>query len=693
MKTLHLSLIILIVIIFLGFGLQSAHADDANSMSIQNIKVQPSMIKVGDTFTVTATLVNNSTFPIFVSNMISKDCQGPFFTVSFDNHVKVEVTAKDGMTCSYVGLQERLDPNKKYTGTSPGLFFTYTTTHSGTANVTVTFPYKIKNQTDPNQSNIDQTISKSFLFTIYDSNTNSIIPTYGGGGDVVAITLDPLGQFKSGIPAKNITCQKDFVLVIKSEDASPACVYASHAAQLLIRGWAESENQKTNLQNTIKVTGSDSSVTYDITGGKLLGIVRDSQGERLFIPIQSNTDGNVKLTLPRSVIDTNPDYKNDTFYIMTNSGSIGIFDETDTPTERTVTIPFEKGDNMIQISVMSWVKEMASTGLGLNKTVTNTICDVPYDPGTGHSSPLYDNGTILHTGYTPVLYMPIDSTGKICVQYYHSASQSNVGARVFDANNLANDTNNVSISSLQNTIMTGNTTVVYTVNTGHKAGFYGVSFFCGGQAFAVGYDNQSRIVLDDFPWYGQTFFCPLQTYEYKITGLHNIGVYHIKTVSHEQLLYDITNTTVTSVHLTPTSQNVTFSLHVRSFDKPVDFVFDYKDSLIDQFKTNPGFEKSFDVCNWNVANRDLVGSFPWLRLGQISVSDIPVTFKPWSNGTYTFSIIAKGLDDGYYGLNPVVYGRPAGVSDDNTGINYVAYDYPVTIGLGSNVDPSGVCNR
>ncbi|MDC8452605.1 MAG: hypothetical protein KGH87_06670 [Thaumarchaeota archaeon] len=543
-------------------------------------------------------------------------------------------------------------------------------------------------------SSVEIKVNSSASNDLVKNNTNETIRTYGGGGDVVTITLDPLGQFKSGIPAKNITCQKDFVLVIKSEDSSPACVYASHAAQLLIRGWAEPENQKTNLQSTIKVTGSDSLVTYDITGGKLLGIIRDVQGKRLFIPIQSNTDGNVKLTLPRSVIDTNLGDKNDTFYIMTNSGSIGIFNETDTSTDRTITIPFEKGDNMIQMSVMSWLKEMASIGLGLNKTATHGICDVPYNYGTGHSSPLYDNGTIIHTGYTPVLYMHTDSTGKICVQYYHSTSQSNVGARVFDANNLANDTNNVTISSSQNTITTRNTTVVYTVNTGHKAGFYGISFSCGGQAFAVGYDNQSRIILDDFPWYGQTFYCLLQTYEYKITGLHNVGVYYIKTVSHEQLLYDITNTTVTSVHLTPTSQNVTFSLHVRSFDKPVDFMFDYKDSTIDQSKTDPGFVKSFDVCNWNVANRDLVKSFPILGLGHMSVSDNPVTFKPWSNGTYTFSIITKDLDDGYYGLNPVVYGRPAGITDSNTGLNYAAYDYPITVGVGSSImNQSGVCNR
>ncbi|MDE1729128.1 MAG: hypothetical protein KGH81_08140, partial [Thaumarchaeota archaeon] len=98
-----------------------------------------------------------------------------------------------------------------------------------------------------------------------------------------------------------VKCNLGLLLVSKAEDSSPACVYASDAAQLLIRGWAESENQKANLQNTVKVTGSDSSVEYTITGGKLLGLIRDVQGKRLFIPIQSDTDGSVKLTLPRSV--------------------------------------------------------------------------------------------------------------------------------------------------------------------------------------------------------------------------------------------------------------------------------------------------------------------------------------------------------------------------------------------------------
>ena len=240
MRSAYLLFLTLGTVVFLGFLIPQARADDANGISIQNISVQPHAVKVGDVITVTATLVNNSTGPIFVSDMINRDCQGPFFTVSFDNHIKVAAAAGVGKTCSYVGLQERLDPGKRYTGTSPGLFFTYTATKPGTANVTVTFPYGIKNQTDPNQSNIDLTISKSSLFTIYDNNTNISMLHHGGPPIPSLGFLTPLKQLKSGVAAKDVTCKPSLQLILKAENNSPICVTSDTAMTLLKRGWAMS---------------------------------------------------------------------------------------------------------------------------------------------------------------------------------------------------------------------------------------------------------------------------------------------------------------------------------------------------------------------------------------------------------------------------------------------------------------------
>lgn len=52
-------------------------------------------------------------------------------------------------------------------------------------------------------------------------------------------TLSPLKQFKSGISAMDVKCSVDYVLVIKSEDGTPACVKQQTIPILVLRGWAK----------------------------------------------------------------------------------------------------------------------------------------------------------------------------------------------------------------------------------------------------------------------------------------------------------------------------------------------------------------------------------------------------------------------------------------------------------------------
>ena len=235
MNPLHLSLIMFAVIIYLGFGLEPAHADDANSVYIQNIKVQPSTVKVGDSFTVTVSLVNNSTVPIVVEGgtciPIIKDV--PLFTLIFDNHTKI--TSKN-LTCAGVGLSTILNPKKTITGTSPDSTLFYIADKSGTANVTVAFSYYVKNQTDPTQPNIEQTISKSLLFTIYDNDTIGKSLKLGNHPVTNKIS-SPLKQFKSGIKAKDVQCTEGLILVIKTSNGSPACVKPTSVKRLVSLNW------------------------------------------------------------------------------------------------------------------------------------------------------------------------------------------------------------------------------------------------------------------------------------------------------------------------------------------------------------------------------------------------------------------------------------------------------------------------
>jgi len=125
---------------------------------------------------------------------------------------------------------QKIEPGEKITITSPGSALTYMATTDGTTNATVTVPYSNINQTGPDQSEINKTISKSFLFTIANPalQTTYVIPL-------------PLKQFKSGIAAKDVKCEPGLQIIIKAEDGSPACVRSSTAAILVTLGWAKSQ--------------------------------------------------------------------------------------------------------------------------------------------------------------------------------------------------------------------------------------------------------------------------------------------------------------------------------------------------------------------------------------------------------------------------------------------------------------------
>ena len=153
------------------FFIHNAYADqiqtdNTNNVEIQNIQVQPPTIKVGNTFTVNATLVNNSPNLILLQHGV---CDGPF-SVVFDNHVTVN---QNQIICPMIAMLQKIEPGGKITITSPGSALAYRATAAGTANATVTIPYTMRNQTDPNQPETEKTISKSFLFTISDNITGT----------------------------------------------------------------------------------------------------------------------------------------------------------------------------------------------------------------------------------------------------------------------------------------------------------------------------------------------------------------------------------------------------------------------------------------------------------------------------------------------------------------------------------------
>jgi hypothetical protein len=210
--------LVLLGLLFISPYLKPIQADNTNTVKILNPQVQPAIIKVGDTFAINATLVNNSTNTINVQN----GCGGPF-SVVFDNHATVDLKK----ICNWMAIQIILKPGENITGTSLSSNLAYRATAPGTANATITFSYIVGNQTSHNLS-FDKnatSISKSFLFTISNETTQTS-------------HTSPLKQFKTGIAAKDVKCEQDLQLVIKAEDGSPACIKPNDATMLVQRGWA-----------------------------------------------------------------------------------------------------------------------------------------------------------------------------------------------------------------------------------------------------------------------------------------------------------------------------------------------------------------------------------------------------------------------------------------------------------------------
>lgn len=128
-----------------------------------------------------------------------------------------------------------------------------------------------------------------------------------------------------------------------------------------------------------------------------------------------------------------------------------------------------------------------------------------------------------------VLYMPTNSVGKVCVKYYNfNNTPTIVGDRIFDANNITNNASDVTTWASTNTLQgNDNATIVYTIKTGNKTGFYGLSLTCGGVPLAVGYGANSTITTNDFPWANQVFHCGVIKYDYYIEGTKGIEVRYI----------------------------------------------------------------------------------------------------------------------------------------------------------------------
>jgi len=211
-------------------------------------------------------------------------------------------------------------------------------TSGNTGEVTVT--------TDKASYNDGDKVTISGSTQDYISGTPITVRIISPIGNLVKVDQVDLGSdrtFSTSITATGVLWQEAGAYTVKVQFGS-----AARTAQTTFQFSGSSGGQG---GNTIKVDGTDLSVKYSITNGKVLGIKADIQSKSLIVSIQTTGDGVLTITLPRALINaTLPATGQDDKYYVLVDGQEADFQETSTTTtDRTLSIPFTDGTEEIEI--------------------------------------------------------------------------------------------------------------------------------------------------------------------------------------------------------------------------------------------------------------------------------------------------------------------------------------------------------
>lgn len=211
-------------------------------------------------------------------------------------------------------------------------------TSGNTGEVTVT--------TDKASYNDGDKVTISGSTQDYISGTPITVRIISPIGNLVKVDQVDLGSdrtFSTSITATGVLWQEAGAYTVKVQFGS-----AARTAQTTFQFSGSSNNGQGG--NTIKVDGTDLSVKYSITNGKVLGIKADIQSKSLIVSIQTTGDGVLTITLPRALINaTLPTGQDDKYYVLVDGQEADFQETSTTTTDRTLSIPFTDGTQEIEI--------------------------------------------------------------------------------------------------------------------------------------------------------------------------------------------------------------------------------------------------------------------------------------------------------------------------------------------------------
>ncbi len=234
------------------------------------------------------------------------------------------------------------------TGTNPSGAILGNTNPSSTGAITVT--------TDKTTYNDGDKITISGSTHDYISDTPITVRIISPIGNIVKVDQVDLGSdrtFSTTITATGTLWQAAGAYTVKVQYGGPE---RTAETTFQFAGSAVSVGG-----NTVKVDGTDLSVKYSITNGKVLGIKADIQSKSLIVSIQTTGDGVLTITLPRALINaTLPNGQDNKYYVLVDGQEADFQETSTTTTDRTLSIPFTDGTEEMEIVGTQIVPEFGS---------------------------------------------------------------------------------------------------------------------------------------------------------------------------------------------------------------------------------------------------------------------------------------------------------------------------------------------
>ncbi len=164
------------------------------------------------------------------------------------------------------------------------------------------------------------------------------------------VPIDADKQFSTTMTAGGSLMKVDGTYTIKVQYGPNYTATASFEFVGAGGGEEEPVSPSPTTDETYSVEGTDATIGYTITGGKVLSIVPDVEGLSLIIKIEATEDGSITLGIPRAILDARTEGGDDDteFFVLVDADETD-FDEAVTDITRTLTIEFPAGAEEIEI--------------------------------------------------------------------------------------------------------------------------------------------------------------------------------------------------------------------------------------------------------------------------------------------------------------------------------------------------------